>query len=79
MTRSEVSDSISRQIDESIRVMVKACYKETYDLISNNREAMDKLVELLIEKETMDGDEFVQILSEYTPIPEKVRTPQLLN
>jgi len=79
MTRSEVSDSISRQIDESIRVMVKACYKETYDLISNNREAMDKLVELLIEKETMDGEEFVKILSEYTPIPEKVRTPQLLN
>jgi len=79
MTRSEVSDSISRQIDESIRVMVKACYKETYELISNNREAMDKLVELLIEKETMDGEEFIQILSEYTPIPEKVRTPQLLN
>ena len=79
MTRSEVSDSISRQIDESIRVMVKACYKETYDLIFNNREAMDKLVELLIEKETMDGEEFVKILSEYTPIPEKNRTPQLLN
>ena len=79
MTRSEVSDSISRQIDESIRVMVKACYKETYDLISNNREAMDKLVELLIEKETMDGEEFVEILSTYTSIPEKVRTPQLLN
>ena len=79
MTRSEVSDSISRQIDESIRVMVKACYKETYDLINKNREAMDKLVELLIEKETMDGEEFVKILSEYTPIPEKVRTPQLLN
>ena len=27
MTRSEVSDSISKQIDESVRVMVKECYK----------------------------------------------------
>ncbi len=79
MTRSEVSDSISKQIDESVRVMVKDCYKETYSLISKNREAMDKLVDILIEKETLDGNEFVEILSNYTPIPEKERTPQLFN
>ena len=79
MTRSEVSDSISKQIDESVRVMVKACYKETYEIVRNNREAMDKLVELLIEKETLNGEEFVKILSQYTKIPEKDRTPQLLN
>jgi len=79
MTRSEVSDSISKQIDESVRVMVKECYKETYSIISKNREAMDKIVDLLIEKETLDGDEFVTILSEFTKIPEKERTPQLLS
>jgi len=78
MTRSEVSDSISKQIDESVRVMVKECYKETYDIVSKNREAMDKIVDLLIEKETLDGNEFVSILSKYTKIPEKERTPQLL-
>ena len=79
MTRSEVSDSISKQIDESIRVMVKDCYKETFKILDNNREAMDKLVEILIEKETLDADEFLKILAEYTTIPEKNRTPQLLN
>ncbi len=79
MTRSDVSDSISKQIDESIRVMVKACYEDTYKIIYDNREAMDRLVEMLIERETLDGEEFVQILSEYTKIPTKNRTPQLLN
>ena len=79
MTRSEVSDSISKQIDESVRIMVKDCYKETYDIVSKNREAMDKIVDLLIEKETLDGAEFVSILSEFTKIPEKERTPQLLS
>ena len=79
MTRSEVSDSISKQIDESVRVMVKDCYKQTYSIISENREAMDKIVDILIERETLDGDEFVNILSKYTSIPEKDRTPQLLN
>ena len=79
MTRSEVSDSISKQIDESVRIMVKECYKETYDIVSKNREAMDKIVDLLIEKETLDGDEFASILSKFTKIPEKERTPQLLS
>ena len=58
--------------------MVKECYKETYSIVSENREAMDKIVDLLIEKETLDGEEFIKILSEFTPIPEKERTPQLL-
>lgn len=31
----------------------------------NNREAMDKIVEVLIEKETIDGKEFRALLSEY--------------
>ena len=78
MTRSEVSDSISKQIDESVRVMVKECYEETFSIVSENREAMDKIVDLLIEKETLDGEEFLNILSEFTNIPEKERTPQLL-
>ena len=38
--------------------MVKRCYDETVEIVAANREAMDRLVELLIEKETMDGDEF---------------------
>ena len=59
--------------------MVKECYKETYSIISKNRKAMDKIVDLLIEKETLDGEEFKKILSEYTSIPEKERTPQLLS
>ena len=59
--------------------MVKECYKETYSIVSKNREAMDKIVDLLIEKETLDGDEFVSILSQFTNIPKKDRTPQMLN
>lgn len=35
------------------------------------RKAMDKIVEILIEKETISGDEFRAILSEYTQIPEE--------
>ena len=50
MTRSDVSDSIARQIDEQVRVMVKHCYEETVAIVSSHRQAMDCLVESLIEK-----------------------------
>ena len=73
MNTSDISDEISKQIDEQVRSIVKKCYEETLELVSKNRSAMDKLVEILIEKETMDGEEFCNILSNFTVIPKKDR------
>jgi cell division protease FtsH len=33
---------------------------------------MDRLVDLLVEKETIEGPEFREILGEYTKLPEKM-------
>ncbi|AAP99965.1 MULTISPECIES: ATP-dependent zinc metalloprotease FtsH [Prochlorococcus] len=79
MTRSDISDSISQQIDEQVRKIVKECYQATFELVKSNRQSIDKLVELLIEKETINGEELVNVLSQYTEIPEKVRTENILN
>jgi cell division protease FtsH len=79
MSRSEISESISQQVDTQVRSMVKRCYEETVALVAANREAMDQLVEILIEKETMDGDEFKSIVAEFTSVPEKDRTVPILN
>ncbi len=38
-----------------------------------HRSLMDRLVDLLIEKETIDGDEFRQIVAEYAEVPEKTQ------
>ena len=47
-------------------------------MIRDNRAVIDRLVDLLIEKETIDGEEFRQIVAEYTVVPEKERfVPQL--
>ncbi|NDD45151.1 MAG: cell division protein FtsH, partial [Synechococcaceae bacterium WB9_4xB_025] len=79
MTRSDVSDAISKQIDEQVRAMVKRLYEETVSLVSSHRSLMDQLVERLIELETMDGDEFRTLVSETTTIPEKERFSPVLN
>ncbi|KGG12499.1 MULTISPECIES: ATP-dependent zinc metalloprotease FtsH [Prochlorococcus] len=71
MTRNDISDAIAKQIDDQVRKIVKGCYKETLEIIRNNKTAMDKLVDILVEKETMDGDEFRKVLSNYSNIPNK--------
>jgi len=78
MTRSDVSDAIANRIDGAVRSIVQDCYADTVALVSSQRDCMDRLVELLIEKESLDGDELRQIVSEYTSIPEKDRFSPLL-
>ena len=71
LNRSEYSEEIASRIDGQVRSIVEHCYDEAKRLVSENRDAVDRLVDLLIEKETIDGDEFRQIVSEYTSVPEK--------
>jgi cell division protease FtsH len=77
-TRSEYSEAIARRIDSQVREIVEQCYDLAKRLIRENRTVTDRLVDLLIEKETIDGEEFRQILAEYTEVPEKQQyAPQL--
>ena len=78
MTRSDVSEAISKQVDDQVRSIVMQCYQETLELVGSQREVMDDLVELLIEKETLDGDEFREIVAKVTEIPEKERFSPVL-
>ncbi|KKJ01030.1 ATP-dependent zinc metalloprotease FtsH2 [Prochlorothrix hollandica] len=73
MTRSEYSDRIGALIDQQVRSIVQHCYEDTLKLIQENRTVIDRLVDLLVEKETIDGEEFRQIVAEYTAVPEKER------
>lgn len=73
MTRSEYSDEIASRIDAQVRTIVEHCYEHACHLMRDHRVVIDRLVDLLIEKETIDGDEFRQIVAEYAQVPEKER------
>ena len=70
-TRSEYSESIAARIDSQVRSIVEEQYQATLQMMRDHRSLMDRLVDLLIEKETIDGDEFRQIVAEYAEVPEK--------
>lgn len=77
-TRSEYSESIASRIDGQVRAIVEDCYETAKKIIRDHRTVTDRLVDLLIEKETIDGEEFRQIVAEYAEVPEKQQyVPQL--
>ena len=77
-TRSEYSESIAARIDAQVREIVEKCYDNAKQIMRDHRTVCDRLVDLLIEKETIDGEEFRQIVAEYAEVPEKNQfVPQL--
>ncbi|XP_023550120.1 ATP-dependent zinc metalloprotease FTSH 6, chloroplastic [Cucurbita pepo subsp. pepo] len=69
LARNSMSEKLAEDIDSSIRHIIERAYEIAKTHIRNNREAIDKLVDVLLEKETITGDEFRTILSEFTDIP----------
>ena len=64
--RSEYSEEIASRIDLQVREIIKEAYEEAKQLLAQNRPLVDYLVELLIEQETIEGEDFRKIVSEYT-------------
>ncbi len=78
MSRAEYSEEVAAKIDDQVRVIAEHGHNLARQIIRENRVAIDRLVDLLIEKETIDGEEFRQIVAEYTEVPEKEQfVPQL--
>ncbi len=78
LSRSEYSEEVSSRIDGQVRTIVDHCYTNAKSIMQENRAVIDRLVDLLVERETIDGDELRQIVSEYTVVPDKQQfVPQL--
>ncbi|MGD1851917.1 MAG: ATP-dependent zinc metalloprotease FtsH2, partial [Cyanophyceae cyanobacterium] len=77
-SRSEYSEKVAARIDTQVRAISEACYQDTLKLVEDNREVVDRLVDLLVDRETIDGEEFRQIVAEYAEVPVKDKVvPQL--
>ncbi|KAL7231137.1 hypothetical protein ACSBR2_009413 [Camellia fascicularis] len=69
LARNSMSEKLAEDIDTLVRNIIDTAYKIAKTRVRNNREAMDKLVDVLLEKETLTGNEFRAILTEFTDIP----------
>lgn len=68
--RLTCSDRTASDVDTEVMETLKECYDEAKELLSGNRELMDKLAAHLIEKETISGKEFMKIYRQEKGLPE---------
>jgi cell division protease FtsH len=67
-TRNEYSEEVASQIDIRVRNIASECYEKAKSIISTNRLAIDRIVDILIDKETIDGKEFRELLAKFSPV-----------
>ena len=66
--RSEYSEEVATQIDEQVRAIAMQCYAQARLLIRENRALVDRLVEMLLEQETIEGEQFRAIVADYCEV-----------
>ncbi len=58
----DYSDEIAREIDDEIRRIVEEAHQTAKDILVERREVMDRISRILLERETIDAEEFVKLL-----------------
>jgi cell division protease FtsH len=58
----DFSDETAAAIDEEVRNLVDRAYRRAKEVLSDNRYILDKLAEMLVDKETVEADELQELL-----------------
>jgi len=67
----EYNEAIADRIDNEVCKIVNHCEQIAREIILDNRVVIDLVVEKLLDAETVDGEEFRNLISEYTILPVK--------
>ncbi|MCI5604989.1 MAG: ATP-dependent zinc metalloprotease FtsH [Clostridia bacterium] len=60
---SNCSEETKTAVDNEVVSVLKNCYDKALLLLNENREALDEIAEFLIDKETITGDQFMEIFN----------------
>lgn len=71
------SEDIAKMIDEEVRAIVDKCHERATTLIKERRVQLDAVVQALLERETLDRDQFLAVLNgEKLPAMEPREEPE---
>ncbi len=63
MAERDFSEETASAIDDEVRNLVDLAYRRCKDVLVHNRAVLDKLAQMLIEKETVDAEELQELLA----------------
>jgi cell division protease FtsH len=67
----EYSETIAERVDAEVRALIEQAHNEAYQVISDNRDILDKLALALLEEETLDHNRIAEIFTEVRKLPER--------
>ncbi|KQO81582.1 MULTISPECIES: ATP-dependent zinc metalloprotease FtsH [unclassified Frigoribacterium] len=76
MGQRDYSENIAETVDAEVRVLLEQAHDEAWQVINDNRDVLDHLASVLLEKETLDHDELADIFKDVKKLPER---PQWLS
>ena len=68
------SEEIAAKIDAEVRRVVDGCFEQAVELLTENRAVMDRIVNVLLEKETLSAEELDRIMNGEPEPPELTPT-----
>ena len=71
MARSDYSEDVASKIDRQVRAIAFHCYEKARRILREHRPLMDLLVDILLDQETIEGEQFRKIVSDYAELPAK--------
>ena len=63
------SEEISRAIDREVKSLVQTAHQRARDILRNHWEELERVVKALLEKETLNREEFIAIMAG-EPVPQ---------
>lgn len=64
-TEKNYSEKVAAKIDEEVRRFINAAYETARKVLSNNKNALAKIANTLIEKETLEQEEFYELIKPF--------------
>lgn len=61
------SETTATKIDDEVLSIIKTCHNKAKKIVEDNRDLMDEVANYLIEKESITGEEFMDIFNMYHP------------
>ncbi len=71
-----ISEATQQKVDAEIRRILDQQYKVAWDILENNQDIAHAMVEALMEWETIDRDQVIDIMNRRKPQPPKVYVPE---
>jgi cell division protease FtsH len=67
------SEEVAVEIDKEVRSIIDECYERSKQILTGNRSKMDEIVIVLLEKESLEREEFIALME--GALPEAVTNP----